>query len=155
MVWNIFYFHPYLGTWSNLTNIFQMSWNHQLRRKNIVQQLGMLYTLAGFCSKKVSNGIKVYIYIYLVKLYRPHPKWWFSKGNPLISGKSRLVNITVYTDLLRIFSQDFWRDLSTASHNLIHGWSTYPHVKIPPMRNKACWKRPYQGNNYGLHNALS
>ena len=22
---------------------------------------------------------------------RPHPKWWFSKGNPLISGKSRLV----------------------------------------------------------------
>ena len=23
-------FHPYLGTWSNLTNIFQMGWNHQL-----------------------------------------------------------------------------------------------------------------------------
>ena len=27
---NIFYFHPYLGRWSNLTNIFQMGWNHQL-----------------------------------------------------------------------------------------------------------------------------
>ena len=27
---NIFYFHPYLGKWSNLTNIFQMGWNHQL-----------------------------------------------------------------------------------------------------------------------------
>ena len=26
---NIFYFHSYLGKWSNLTNIFQ-SWNHQL-----------------------------------------------------------------------------------------------------------------------------
>ncbi len=25
----IFYFHPYLGTWSNLTNIFRMGWNHQ------------------------------------------------------------------------------------------------------------------------------
>ena len=25
-----FYFHPYLGRWSNLTNIFQMGWNHQL-----------------------------------------------------------------------------------------------------------------------------
>ena len=25
-----FYFHPYLGKWSNLTNIFQMGWNHQL-----------------------------------------------------------------------------------------------------------------------------
>ena len=24
-------------------------------------------------------------------LTRPHPKWWFSKGIPLISGKSRLV----------------------------------------------------------------
>ena len=27
---NIFYFHPYLGKWSILTNIFQMAWNHQL-----------------------------------------------------------------------------------------------------------------------------
>ena len=25
-------------------------------------------------------------------LTRPHPKWWFSKGNPIISGFSRLVN---------------------------------------------------------------
>ena len=29
VVSNIF-FHPYLGKWSNLTNIFQMGWNHQL-----------------------------------------------------------------------------------------------------------------------------
>ena len=32
-------------------------------------------------------------------LTRPHPKWWFSKGNPLISGKSRLVK---YYNLARI-----------------------------------------------------
>ena len=35
-------------------------------------------------------------------LTRPHPKWWFSKGNPLISGKSRLVkyyNLTRSYDL--------------------------------------------------------
>ena len=25
-----FYFHPYLGKWSNLAYIFQMGWNHQL-----------------------------------------------------------------------------------------------------------------------------
>ena len=25
----MFYFHPYLGKWSNLTNIFPMGWNHQ------------------------------------------------------------------------------------------------------------------------------
>ncbi len=32
-------------------------------------------------------------------LTRPHPKWWFSRGNPLISGKSRLVK---YYNLPRI-----------------------------------------------------
>ena len=32
VVSNIFLFspHPYLGKWSNLTNIFQLGWNHQL-----------------------------------------------------------------------------------------------------------------------------
>ena len=30
VVSNIFYFHPYLGKRSNLTNIFQMGWNHHL-----------------------------------------------------------------------------------------------------------------------------
>ncbi len=30
VVSHIFYVHPYLGKWSNLTNIFQMGWNHQL-----------------------------------------------------------------------------------------------------------------------------
>ena len=30
VVSNTFYIHPYLGKWSNLTNIFQMGWNHQL-----------------------------------------------------------------------------------------------------------------------------
>ena len=30
MVSNMFYFHPYLEKWSNLTNFFQMGWNHQL-----------------------------------------------------------------------------------------------------------------------------
>ena len=29
VVSSIFYFHPYLGKWSNLTNIFQRDWNHQ------------------------------------------------------------------------------------------------------------------------------
>ena len=30
VVSKIFYFYPYLGKWSNLTNIFKMGWNHQL-----------------------------------------------------------------------------------------------------------------------------
>ena len=34
-------------------------------------------------------------------LTRPHPKWWFSKGNPLISGKARLVKYCNLTRLIR------------------------------------------------------
>ena len=30
VVSKMFYFHPYLGKWFNLTNIFRMGWNHQL-----------------------------------------------------------------------------------------------------------------------------
>ena len=30
MVSKIFNYHPYLGKWSKLTNIFEMGWNHQL-----------------------------------------------------------------------------------------------------------------------------
>ena len=65
----------------------------------------------------------VYIYIYSdVPIYissgqiiatshdltRPHPKWWFSKGNPLISEKSRLVkyyNLGRY-HLMSLFYQE-------------------------------------------------
>ena len=39
--------------------------------------------------------LPIYIYTHTWSNYsdltRPHPKWWFSKGNPLISGKPRLV----------------------------------------------------------------
>ncbi len=35
---NIFYFHPYLGKWSSLTNIFQMGWNHQLGQMGRVRK---------------------------------------------------------------------------------------------------------------------
>ena len=40
VVLNIFYFHPYLGKWSNLTNIFQRGWNHQLENhRNFYQKI--------------------------------------------------------------------------------------------------------------------
>ena len=35
MVSNIFYFHPYFGKWSNLTNIFQKGWNHHLVKNSL------------------------------------------------------------------------------------------------------------------------
>ena len=44
--------------------------------------------------------------INLIKLYsdltRPHSKWWFSKGNPLISEKPRLVK---YYNLARLINK--------------------------------------------------
>ena len=49
----------------------------------------------------------IYIYIYIWTNYndlsRGHPKWWFSKGNLLISGKSRLVK---YYNLARYMYMD-------------------------------------------------
>ena len=41
VVSNIFYFHPYLGKISNLTNIFQMGWNHQLEKLETFRVLGL------------------------------------------------------------------------------------------------------------------
>ena len=40
MVSNIFYVHPYLGKISNLTNVFEMGWNHQPDCLGIFQQMG-------------------------------------------------------------------------------------------------------------------
>ena len=44
------------------------------------------------CPRKLVNGLyPQYIWSNYSDLTRPHLKWWFSKGHPLISGKSRLV----------------------------------------------------------------
>ena len=48
VVSNIFYFHPYLGKWSILTNIFQMGWNHQLETSSAFFQLSSSLTLVFF-----------------------------------------------------------------------------------------------------------
>ena len=66
VVANSFSFHPYLEKWSNLTNIFQWGWNHQLHRlsectidaewchlrlKNSI----LSTTLPGFCPSPVAG----------------------------------------------------------------------------------------------------
>ena len=43
VVSNIFYFHPYLGKWSSLTNIFQRGWNHQLDYRLIWVSLSLAW----------------------------------------------------------------------------------------------------------------
>ena len=48
-------------------------------------------------------------------LTRPHPKWWFSKGNPLISGKSRLVK---YYNLARFMNKNM-KQIKVIKNNIL------------------------------------
>ena len=54
VVSSIFYFHPYLGQWSNLTNIFEMDWNHQLDDFGFINQ--SKHGLIGLGEKMVLGG---------------------------------------------------------------------------------------------------
>ena len=80
----------------------------------------------------------IYIYTYIEReresesfwpnysdLTRPHPKWWFSKGNPLISGKSRLVN---YYNLAKIIA--WWFGFQAIS------WSIFLFDRENPKQNE-------------------
>ena len=58
---HIFYFHPYLGKLSNLTNIFQMGWNHQ----PVIPGLGLMFP----CSWCIS-----------------HSPGWSNRSNPVNHG---------------------------------------------------------------------
>ena len=52
-----------------------------------------------------------YIWSNYSDLTRPHPKWWFSKGNPLISGKSTLVkyyNLSIYIYICCVHIELSW-----------------------------------------------
>ena len=41
------FFYPYLRKWSNLTNIFQMGWNHQLEKFEGYEHILYTYLLSG------------------------------------------------------------------------------------------------------------
>ena len=56
----ICFFPPYLGTWSNLTNIFQMGWNHQLGKKYLTLPVWSVHgnsrqCLFGRCNVKLQK----------------------------------------------------------------------------------------------------
>ena len=56
VVSNVFYFHPYLGKWSNLAHSFQMGWfNHQLDFyiTRISQNMHMLHTRTNILHSKM------------------------------------------------------------------------------------------------------
>ena len=55
MVSNIFYFHPYLGKSSKLTNIFQLGWNHQLGEFFDVFCMNILWIVFGSFMSFISS----------------------------------------------------------------------------------------------------
>ena len=71
VVSNIFYFHPYLGKWSNLTNIFQRGWNHQLDR--VLYILSVVFFLAGFLKHQQLLTLDV-----AMGLFRPMVIQWMN-----------------------------------------------------------------------------
>ena len=84
----------------NLMSIFfkRVDTNHQLVKPELVRKIwtesSTISTLLGGNSKKWGRNFHPdgdMIWANYSDLTRRHPKWWFSKGNPLISGKSRLV----------------------------------------------------------------
>ena len=60
-------------------------------------------------------------------LREPHPKWWFSKGNPLISGKFRLVKYYF-----------IWPGLSLHSYSFRMGLEPEPETTKNPPRPRSC-----------------
>ena len=117
VVSNLLYVHPIWGKWS-MTSIF-FRWVrsttfvtnmggrvpfHPIEPFNVeaVQFVACLSWNRGLGvhlninikwnrSKHHQDIVKRYIWSNYSDLTRPHPKWWCSKGNPLISGKSGLV----------------------------------------------------------------
>ena len=103
MVSNIFYFHPYLGEWSNLTNIFQMGWNHQLdnmagkwtRKKWRFGQLFPERKWKWFLLIEHSHTIHVY-YIYLLIYHKKSTKCrqichtWILWDNVYVCDKNKI-----------------------------------------------------------------
>ena len=54
-------------------------------------------------------------------LTRPHPEWWFSKRNPLISGKSRLVKCySLATCISEMYARCFLSDIDIYVYNIVH-----------------------------------
>ena len=72
----MFYLHPYLGKWSNLTNIFQLGWNHQLETLNSSPQLYL--GILGYHIQKLNSWIHIQPYVihgYIpIKSYYPPNK---------------------------------------------------------------------------------
>ena len=98
-------------------------------------------TYNGSFGGKINLGLPWrYIWSNYSDLKRPHPKWWFSKGNPLISGKSRLVK---YYNLARYITvQDFiWFSIVSVIlyWGLFHPWWNHQIFSMVVSGSRKRW----------------
>ena len=108
VVSNIFYFHPYLGKWSNLTNIFQMGWNHQ----PVIVQIANSTILQKICM--MGSKIVTLVNLSWVMLNT----WTNGCGSkckvwikPRSHTRSRPPIQTIRKDLIQTFDPDLWNDI--------------------------------------------
>ena len=63
-------------------------------------------------------------------LTRPHPKWWFSKGNSLISGKSGLVKYYNLTRCLKFGTWEYMTKFIQKYMNHMKPLNNNTHISI-------------------------
>jgi len=101
-----FYFHPYLEKWSNLTNIFQMGWNHQL------------------------DDASFFYWANYSDLFPPvgHLKWWFGirESVPKITERFRFRNSVV-------ICPDFW--ITSMNDWILISWSMIERIDTSVVSN--------------------
>ncbi len=108
--YRIFYLHTYMHTFLHLQWLYiSMPLFHWQSIKLLPRSSKGCWMDDKGCRKTPSLKVRTapfgrcwYVYIIWSNysdLTRPHPKWWFSKGNPLISGTSRFVK---YYNLARL-----------------------------------------------------
>jgi len=68
--------------------LLDLSWQKDALKVQCHSDISVTKVLDMEC---LSVGLITFTWSNYSDLRRPHPKWWFSKGNPFISGISRLV----------------------------------------------------------------
>ena len=80
VVSNIFYFHPYLGKWSSLTNIFQTGWFNHHRQTTILRWLVLLFPSASWPCKIQGSGYRnvLPLFFFRSSTYKVGPYLFFN-----------------------------------------------------------------------------
>ena len=123
VVSNIFYFYPYLGKLSNLTNLFQLGWNHEL-------VFGLSTNFALQDEQFFSLG---WLYHVTFQFGRP---WWCSPFRPKLTEIGVFSQLLVQTSLPGYFAERGPAMISC-------GWCSPLYLRI-----WRCWKKSKDYRQY-------